>query len=256
MKSWSNVKAVIVDLDRTLLNTDKKLSAYTEKILHTCKKRGIRIIIATARPYRSAEQYFDAISADAIVVSNGARIICGKRQMDNSICRENAVQLLRNLREYSSLLVTLETGEVAYSNRVVEDYETIITEDLAAIAQTKPALKILVRLDSENTLRIVEKHLPDDLYYSISNAHLIQIMNKAATKWNGIKTLLAFYQCTAAETAYFGDDHDDLEPIRMCGLGIAVSNAIDEAKAVADYITDSNDNDGVARAVEKFILNP
>ena len=82
----------------------------------------------------------------------------------------------------------------------------------------------------------------------------MQIMNKAAAKWNGIKAMLEISNCAPEETTYFGDDHDDMEPIKMCGLGVAVSNAIDEVKAVADYVAESNDTDGVARFIEKKLL--
>lgn len=67
--------------------------------------------------------------------------------------------------------------------------------------------------------------------------------------------MLDFCNCRSAETAYFGDDNDDIEPIKMCGLGIAVANAIDEVKATADDIAESNDADGVARYIEGRLLN-
>ena len=66
--------------------------------------------------------------------------------------------------------------------------------------------------------------------------------------------MLDICNCAANETAYFGDDQDDVEPIKMCGLGIAVSNGIDEVKAVADYVAESNDADGVAKFIEQQIL--
>ena len=96
--------------------------------------------------------------------------------------------------------------------------------------------------------------LTDDLYYTVANGHLIQIMSKSATKWSGVKAMLDISNISATETAYFGDDHDDVEPIRMCGIGVAVSNAIDEVKAVADHIAESNDDDGVAKFIEGMIL--
>ena len=113
---------------------------------------------------------------------------------------------------------------------------------------------MLVHLDSQDTLAVVKKGLTDDLYYTVAHRYLMQIMNKAATKWNGIKAMLEISNCAPEETANFGDDHDDMEPIKMCGLGVAVSNAIDEVKAVADYVAESNDTDGVARFIEKKLL--
>lgn len=249
-----NIKTIVVDLDRTLLHTDKTISAYTVEVLNKCKKNGIKIMVATARPLRTAKQYCDMIHADAVVVSNGARVICDEQHTTCGISQQSALHLLNTLLRCPSLLITLETGEIAYSNKPIADYETMISDDLVSIAKAEGVLKILVQFDSKETLAIVEEGLTEDLYYTIANGHLIQIMHKAATKWNGIQAMLENSGCTPEETAYFGDDHDDIEPIKLCGMGVAVSNAIEEVKAAADYIAESNDEDGVARFVEQVLF--
>ena len=255
MGNAENINTITVDLDRTLLHADKMLSAYTVKVLAECKKRGIKIIVATARPVRTAKQYIDMVDFDAIVASNGARILYQDQQVDYRINPISAKRLLEVLKQSPDLRVTLETGDCAYSNRPVEDYETVLTDDLASIAVREGAIKILVHLDREETLGYVTKELTEDLYYTIAHEHLLQIMSTSATKWNGIKTVLDICGCSPNETAYFGDDHDDIEPIKMCGLGIAVSNGIEEVKSVADYVAESNDDDGVAKFIEYRILN-
>ena len=247
------MKAIVVDLDRTLLRSDKTISAYTLGVLAACRRANVPVMVATARPWRTAQRYCDMIGADAIVVSNGARVICGDRRVEYGICRPSAVALLNALARKPGLTVTLETGDVAYSNKPVEEYETVLSDDLAGTADREGALKILVTFSGEETLETVRANLTDDLYYTVANGHLIQIMDKRATKWNGVKAMLDFCNCRSAETAYFGDDNDDIEPIKMCGLGIAVDNAIDEVKAAADDIAESNDADGVARYIEGML---
>jgi Cof subfamily protein (haloacid dehalogenase superfamily) len=254
MINTASIKTIVVDLDRTLLHTDKILSAHTVKVLEECKKCGIKIMVATARPFRTAKQYCEIIDADAVVVSNGARIIYGNQRTDYNISQRSAAHLLNALTYDPSLRITLETGDCAYSNHPIEDYDTILTDNLVDIADKEGALKILVHLDNEETLSLVQKELTEDLYYTIAHGYLLQIMNTSATKWNGIKAMLDICQGAPNETAYFGDDQDDIEPIKMCGLGIAVSNGIDEVKAVADYVTESNDADGVAKFIEHHIL--
>lgn len=254
MANSTNVKAIVVDLDRTLLHTDKTLSAYTVKVLKECKRYGIRIMVATARPLRTAEQYCDMIGVDAMVVSNGARIICGNQRTEYGICQTSAEHLLNALNRHPALRITLETGDCAYSNKPIADYETILSDDLVGIANAEGVLKILVHLDSEEILAYVQKELTEDLYYTIAHGYLMQIMNTSATKWNGIKAMLDICGYSTDETAYFGDDHDDIEPIKKCGIGVAVSNAINEVKVVADYIAENNDADGVARFIEQQLL--
>lgn len=254
MINTASVKAIIVDLDRTLLHTDKTLSTYTVKVLNECKRYGIKIMVATARPLRTTKQYCDLMDFDTMVVSNGARIICRNQRRDYGISQSSAERLLNALKHYPNLRITLETGDCAYSNHPIEDYDTILTDNLVGIADKEGALKILVHLDNEETLSLVQKELTEDLYYTIAHGYLLQIMNTSATKWNGIKAMLDICNCPPNETAYFGDDQDDVEPIKMCGLGIAVSNAIDEVKAAADYVIESNDADGVAKFIEHRIL--
>ena len=250
-----NIKTIIVDLDRTLLRTDKTISSYTATILKECKKNAIGIMVATARPLRAIKQYCEIVDFDGMVVSNGARVIWGDRRKEYSISQKSVVQLLKTLKKYPALKITLETGDCAYSNKPIEDYETVICDDLISVAKADVVLKILVHIYNDEALAIVKKELTEDLYYTIANGYLMQIMNKAATKWNGIKTILDNDKCAYDETAYFGDDYDDIEPMKMCGLGIAVSNGIDEVKAVADYIAENNDADGVAKFIEQLLLN-
>lgn len=255
VKHVGNIKAIVVDLDRTLLHTDKSISAYTLGVLKKCREKGIKIMVATARPLRAARQYCDEIAPDAVAVSNGARVICGDQRTDHAIGPKSAADLLNALGHYPSMRITLETGENAYSNLPVADYETTLSDDLVGITRGETILKVLVHLDDGDTLGLVTKELTEDLYYSIANGYLMQIMDTSATKWNGIKAMLKAYGCSPEEAAYFGDDHDDVEPIKMCGLGIAVSNAIAEVRVVADHITESNDADGVARFIEQNLLN-
>ena len=161
---------------------------------------------------------------------------------------------LKTLERYPTLRITLETGKCAYSNFPISDYETILLDDLIGVANDEGVLKILVHLDNEETLALVKNELTYDLYYSIAHGYIMQIMNIFATKWNGIKAVLGICRCSANETIYFGDDQDDIEPIKMCGIGVAVSNGIDEVKDVADYIVESNDNDGVSEFLVHSIL--
>ena len=89
-------------------------------------------------------------------------------------------------------------------------------------------------------------NLPDDTYSSVAEWKLLQIMSGSATKWNGVLKMLESFGIGADRAIYFGDDNDDLEPIRRCGCGVAVSNALDCVREAADYIAKSNDEDGVA----------
>ena len=90
---------------------------------------------------------------------------------------------------------------------------------------------------------------------TVAEGKLIQIMSNAATKWNWIKAMLKAVGVEPEEAVYFGDDHDDIEPLKKCGVGVAVANGIKEALDAADFVTETNDRDGVARYIENIILH-
>ena len=253
MNRMKNKRAIVVDLDRTLLRSNKTISQYTVDVLNRCKKCGVKIIFATARPQRDVMQFCDIVDFDGLVVSNGAKVLCGDHRTEFFLRPDSAARLLKAWGNIPNLRITLETGDCAYSNRFIEDYPTVICDDLIEVAKSEGVLKLLVHIDSEDVLETVKKDLTEDLYYSVAHGYLMQIMDKSATKWNGIKTLLNLCGCSPEEAAYFGDDHDDIEPIKMCKIGIAVSNGIDEVKAAADFIAESNDEDGVAKFIEQIL---
>ena len=195
-------KAIIVDLDRTLLHTDKTISLYTAEVFGRCKKKGIALMVATARPYRTMLQFCEIIDFDAISASNGARVFFGSYKKQSGICAESAERLLNALKRYPEFRVTLETGQEAYSNKPIEDYFSVISDDLAAVAKTEGAVKILISIDSPDILEIVKNMLTDDLYYTVANGHLMQVMSKSVTKWNGVKAMLDISNISAEETTY------------------------------------------------------
>lgn len=247
-------KVVTVDLDKTLLHTDKTISSYTATVMKKCQNSGMKILVATARPIRTIKEFLKIIPFDAQVVSNGARIIYKDKKKEYTISKKDAVFILNILKEYPEFRVTLETGDCAYSNLPIDEYETIICDDLSVCAEREGVMKLLVHIDNDKTLDIVKSILPQGVYYTVAHETLLQIMNKKATKWNGIKTMLEYIGYSPDEAIYFGDDYDDIEPIKMCGMGIAVANAIDEVKDVADFIVESNDEDGVARFLNQYLI--
>ena len=101
----------------------------------------------------------------------------------------------------------------------------------------------------------VQENLPEGLHCTVANGYLVQIMSKDANKRNGVRVMLDAFGIKPEEAVYFGDDYDDAESMQLCGIGVAVENAIPEVKAVADEIAKSNDADGVARWIESHILS-
>ena len=270
-----NIKMIVTDLDNTLLRTDKTISDYTVNILNKCRQNNIKIAFATARPKRTVLNFyeFEKILADAVIIHNGAVIYDdGKQIFHCGISPDVTKNILYKIsRDFPEATLSVEIDDVFYANFEISPewrkYTNAIFTDfsdfnkMSAVLPDKPAEKIIVGMASVNMLsaseiKCFEKYLPDNLYMEITSDKVIMIMNHKARKSNAVKTLADYYGYGISEIIAFGDDYNDVEMLKKCGTGVAVSNAIGEAKAAADYICGSNDDDGVAKWIdEKLIKN-
>ena len=248
------MRVIIVDLDRTLLRTDKTLSAYTLEVLKKCHPKGLAVIAATARPERSILVYHEQVGFDAVITMNGARIILPDAVIEHTIPRLSGESVLSALISVPDTLISIETSNGIYSNTAIPEWDSICYDGFPNLPTHGALYKILASSTNDTLYAAVEHILTEDVYYTVANNTLVQIMSKSATKWNGIKAALEALNISQDEAAYFGDDNDDIEPIRMCGMGVAVSNAIEAVLNAADYITSSNDEDGVAHFIEAKLL--
>ena len=243
-----NIKAIITDLDRTLLRTDKSLSDYTIKVLRECKKSDIKVLAATARPERTVTDYDDVIGFDAVTVMNGAKVMVGNKVMTYGIPDVLAEEMLAKVCEHKEFLFSVETGEILYAAEHIPEFEYTLHTGFPKLPAGETAYKILV--SGEGATEFVQENLVGGLHCTVANGYLVQIMSEAANKRNGVQVMLDAFGIAPEEAVYFGDDFDDAESMQFCGLGIAVDNAIPQVKAVADEVVESNDADGVARWIE------
>ena len=248
------MKAIITDLDRTLLRTDKTVSEYTRTILKKCRDRGIVLMAATARPQRAVLDYHRQIGFEAMTTLNGARIILPQGVIENGIRPSSAESILKKVTEIPDLLLSMETEKGIFSNEPIAEWNAVVFDRFPALPTEGILYKILLSGKKGDIRQEVQRALTADTYMTVAEGKLIQIMSTASTKWNGVKTMLETLGIQPNEAVYFGDDNDDIESIKNCGMGVAVSNAIGEVLEVADFITGSNDNDGVAWYIEKNIL--
>ena len=248
------MKAVITDLDRTLLHTDKSVSEHTIAVLKKCHDHGILIMAASARPIRDILIYNDLIGFDAITATNGAVVSLPQNLLEIGISCESGEKILSAILQYPEVFLSIETSKGLYSNRDIPVWEPVVWDKFPTLPEDIILYKILASSVQKPLYEGIQSTLTADVYHTIANNDLIQIMSKEATKWNGIKQMLSHFNISPIDAVYFGDDNDDIEPIRYCGLGVAVSNAIPSVLDVADQITVSNDLDGVAKFIEENIL--
>ncbi len=254
-KSKKAIRTIITDLDRTLLCTDKTISEYTLQVLKKCHEQGILIMAATARPERAILDYHGQVKFDAMTVMNGAGVIApGLETAGYPIARESVKEILERLCELPDIVLSLECGNEVYASIEIPEWEAKVFTGFPELPTDGAIYKILVSRANENIGPLVEALLTEDTYCTVAGNNLVQIMNKQATKWNGVQMMLSACGIESEDAVYFGDDNDDIEAMKNCGVGVAVANAIEAVKEAADVVVESNDEDGVAKWIERELL--
>ncbi|MDE6764533.1 MAG: HAD hydrolase family protein [Oscillospiraceae bacterium] len=167
------MKAIIVDLDRTLLHTDKTLSAYTINVLKKCHNKGLAVIAATARTEKRISAYNEQVGFDAVITMNGARIILADKVIENSISRLSGEIVLSALISIPDTLISIETSGGVYSNFAIPEWESICYDDFPNLPANVTLYKILASSSNDILYSKIKHILTEDVYYTVANNTLV-----------------------------------------------------------------------------------
>jgi Cof subfamily protein (haloacid dehalogenase superfamily) len=248
-------KAIIIDLDGTLLNSKKQVSDYDISMINKCQNEKNVIIIATARPYRTV---ISRLPGDFLpsyyVLCNGAWIInSGKIVFRHEIEKEIVELVCKDLKKnnYNPMIEANDTFFADGSNESWFEGDIKRFDEYPAIS----ACKILVYCKDGLEESKIKSIVPEDLTYVITdNRTLLQISAKNCTKVTACEEILKLENIEWENTYAFGDDNNDIPVFKRCGFPIAMKNATEELKTIAKYVTDTNDNSGVGKAIETFVF--
>ena len=253
------VKMIATDLDGTLLTSDKKITAGTRRIFNECREQGIRIVFATARPWRAVRPYLQDIACDGVIFHNGSTVMADHAHLGTSyqIPVDRVQEIVaRLIQDYPEKKISVEMNDTLYANFDVSYYWSYtdgITTDFSDLPPGA-ADKVIAEIDSEKEFSQIREILSENEYGQICEGQLCLMMHKSASKLNGIRSLCQHWGITLKDVIAFGDDHNDLEMIRECGLGIAMANGIHSVREVADYVADHNDREGVAQWIQRYSI--
>ncbi len=256
-------KIIITDLDKTLLHSDKTISDYTIEIFNQCRAKGIKIAFATARSENSCKYIIERFMPDAIISNGGALVKVGdnivyKAIMNEEICNK---LLLRCINNSEIECITAETDFGYYLDKQVDEQDPNWIEYMPAYYKDFSngmgcdAYKITIAIDDANFAKDIISDIPEIEMIPFSGENWFRYAHVSANKWMGINALTTYYGISTDKVVAFGDDYNDMEMIKNCGIGVAVANALDEVKALANDTCDSNDNDGLAKWLAKNVLD-
>ncbi|MDR3264120.1 MAG: Cof-type HAD-IIB family hydrolase [Clostridiales bacterium] len=252
------IKLIITDLDNTLLRRDKSISEYTADVLLRCQRVGILIAFATARYFRTVEEWIlpnISFYPDIVISDNGGYAYRGKDVLYSAtFTPETGNNLIDMIRKHGGA-VTAATDTVRYCERPIEkshlpfsvpyDFSGKLTENFHYID---------ARGIDIDTVRTISDKFPEIRYEVYNDSPLVTFLHKDAQKGIALRMIIKKLKLLPSEVIGFGDDANDLAFLKVCGIKIAVLNAIDSVKSAADYICGDCDNDGVARWIEKNVF--
>jgi len=261
------VKLIAIDLDGTLLDKKSKISDKNIQAIKKCKDEGIKIVITSAKPSYAVNQISSILELnDLRVAYSGALILDGKGsplygwQIDPEISRQ-IIGFTRDWQKGETL--GLDDGILYYEKD--HPYMQMVIDSGDRIEKVKDLTNDgLLKRGYMHSLSAYESDgFEEFLNSSIdkSKARIVRgsplsmlIFNPLADKFLAVRKILEIYNLKPKDIMAIGDSNNDIDLIDLAGVGIAMGNAVDDLKKIADYIVPDNDNDGVAYALEKLAL--
>lgn len=242
---------IVTDLDGTLLRDDKTVSERTKSVLDQCRKAGIKVVYATARG-GSARRLLSSELFDGRVVTNGAIAYIGDDAVYNRLIPWQTARPLLLAYDRRGLRTTSQLNGVHYSN--YDETETMAYQQVDFFQHDLDAEKLNIYVERPDDVTYIEEHLPDDLHLYVSRDGLAMVMHREATKSKAVAELARIWSISSSEIVAFGDDLNDIDMLSYVGIGVAMGNALDKVKAVADCMCLGNEEDGVAEWIAKNVL--
>lgn len=261
-------KMIAIDVDDTLINDDRIVTEATKEALAAAVAQGVIVTLATGRMYASAKQIAAQIKLNVPLITYQGALI--KNLLDETILYERSVpqHITKFLFDYADkrdLHLQAYYEDQLYTkndNQKIADYSKMsnvpytIEPDLYKLS-AKPMTKLLF-YDDPDKLDILaadlKREIGTEVHITKSKPYFLEIMHKEGTKGHAVQFLANHYGCNLSEVIAIGDSWNDHEMLEVAGLGVAMDNAVESLKKIADHITLSNNNDGVRLVIEKFIL--
>jgi len=264
-------KLLATDMDGTLLNDNSELTERTKTAIIRAVEAGVLFVAATGRPFSNVEIVNTLFEKDLpFIVFNGAAAYMGKSRrllfekfLDFELAREAYV-----LGEKHDAAQVIWTGPRLWVSRICKEtlrYQelssglemTVVTDFDAIKNEVKGVSKVLWIMAPEKITQLrpeISAHFGERLNCVSSMSHFLEFVSRKAGKGAALKDIGKIFDINRSDMIAVGDSYNDISMLEYAGFSVAVDNAHDEIKAVCDHVTLSNNDDGVAEVIEKYLL--
>ncbi len=267
------IKLIAIDMDGTLLNPQHLITPAVKEAIARAIEQGVHIVLTTGRPLVGIQRYLMELDLQRegqyCISNNGAlvhRATDGKCIAEVTLTFDDYLYFEQLARELGVHFQALDKASLYTANKDISEY-TIHEASLTGIPLRYRSVEEMDRgltfpkvmmIDSPAVLDAAIKRLPQQATanYTIlkSAPYYLEILNKRVNKGEGVRVLAEQLNLSRDEVMAIGDQENDLAMLEYAGTGVAMGNAIDSVKAIAQFVTKTNMEDGVAHAIEKFVL--
>lgn len=272
----NNYKMIVTDMDGTVLGTDHNITEDNKIALKKAEDMGIKVVFATGRFHESAKVHIDFLEEKMPIISSNGSIIKNPITDEvlycNSIAQDKCIQIIDILDKYHLKYqiytdeIVLQKYDTEEEKQIIIDFikkvfsdkcEIIFKKDLKESIKNKNILKFnLMELDRVELIDTVRTDLNkiDGIEITSSWKNNLEIMAKGSTKGKAVEFLSNLLNINMEEIIAFGDNYNDVSMIEVVGTGVAMGNAEEGVKNIADYVTDTNSESGVAKAIDNLVF--
>ncbi|MDP4108585.1 MAG: Cof-type HAD-IIB family hydrolase [Bacillota bacterium] len=261
-------KFIAVDMDGTLLNSQGKITEKNAEAIKKAVEKGVLFSICTGRPIQGVLKYNDVLNLDSpFTTYNGAMVVMGKSGKilyEQCLSASDAKKVLTWGREFDTTIIAWsqnrlyvsKLNERAYKYSELSNMEAILMENEEKLI--KDGVTKIIWIDDASRMEsyqsFLRSRLEGGVTFCTSQPTFLEFFDSGVSKGAAMEKIGAIFGIKREETIAIGDNYNDLSMIEHAGLGIAMGNSPEEIKKKAGFVTLSNDEDGVAYAIEKFIL--
>ena len=270
------IRMIASDMDGTLFNSKQEISDRNAAAILSAQKKGVLFALCTGRisQFGALHVNFKGISCPVIGANGGGIWDDAEKKIVSShpILAQVAVEVDELLHHYGVVYYAFTADNIVSCDEKINHPNASWKDGVMTKTYGMPfgggREKMRKAVGKEKTFKFFVARQPDDIhaklaedlrkikgiYVTASGKNSFEIMKDGVNKCSGVEELAAMHGIPMENVMTLGDYDNDMPMIRAAGLGVAMGNALEKVKAAADYVTDTNDNDGVGKAIERFVL--
>ena len=264
-----------IDVDGTLVDSNKDLPKENKEAIQKACNAGLKVAIASGRAPASVKEILDDLGIEGYgICLNGAYIIDRNKEVSRHVFNDKQVDIIRRIVEKYDVRSFFATSTLNITNKepsggwlkaiqksVVKQKELVVCSNGELKNKlgnySGSLLKVSIMEEDDDTYKKVREELENTNIFDVakSDTHYIDINIKGINKSKGVKDLAQYLNIDLSEVICVGDNENDIDMIKVAGLGVAMANSCKKLLEICDAVTLSNDECGVAKVIHDYVLD-